>query len=150
MNSLALTIFTLFFIGSLDARRFPLSFDYDFVVTLKSSGFEEVKGSITSLSFTSGLILRNTQSFEDQESGARLPSHVSFAPNGQLRGSVRLVKDAIDKIRSIELLWEADAGNDATILLDTVTFSSNFSPYSYDFCYNKPIHSGKAVSLSAC
>lgn len=139
-------------IGSLDAR-FPRLYNYKFVITLKDSGFKAVQGSISSLSFTSGIIIQNTQHFEDEGyDNAEFPINVSFAPGKELFGTVRLVDGSISDVRTVKFVWEADDANAGPILLEKARFIPTFSPASFfkDFYYDKPIESGKAVALSAC
>ena len=141
MKFLALTILALASIGSLDAR-FPRIYGYDFVITLKDSGFKPVDGSISYLTFNFGLF-----SGSKRFNGG---THETFAPGKQLTGRVELVDKSDAK--SVEFRWEADEANAEPIFLERASFVPDFAPSSYSmhFCYNGPIKSGQPVTLTPC
>ena len=141
MKFLVLTILALASIDSLDAR-FPRIYGYDFVITLKDSGFKEMGGSISYLKFNFGF-LSGSKRFNDGH-------HETFAPGKQLTGRVELV-DQTDA-KSVEFLWEADEPNAEPIFLERASFIPDFAPsdYSMHFCYDGPINSGEPVKFTPC
>jgi hypothetical protein len=148
MNGLILVVFALCVAGSS-----AFTYNYDFVVHFKKSGFEEQHGSITSLKFKSGLISRKTQVVTDGDHGS-LPTEQKLAPGGQVRGVASLEKESTEKTRSIVFEWESDNPNAGPILVDYIVFIPKgmsqqvTSKFTKEFCYDKPIESGKPVSFT--
>ena len=145
MNGILLTVLASAFIASVSCG----STSYHAIFVFSDELFDEQLGSISFLNFKTGF-MKKGERIENND--ASLPFLETFAPGKSLRGKVTLDEQTLQKTKTIELQWESSLPNADPIVLDSLGFIPIGLPLNNmrTFCYNKPIPSGKTVTLTEC